>query len=310
MARIGVSGGIFGSTADRAEFMQSAPEYRQVECLQKHFDVGTFGPDETRGAIARYRPRCMVVNHLTKTAVRVATTRIPFIFVAHSGLFARPWLRRVSVRERLGLEFVARRAERVVGLSQEDAMTLRGVVGDPRKVVLLPNALDPERYRGEAREQASADVLFVGHLTPEKGFPVLLEAIRLLEERQGRPLSVRCISFHSDEERTAMLAHARRIRLNASLEFLPGMPLDELLDHLRAAKLYVSPSFAEAQSTVIEEALAVGTQVIASRVGSAPELLPPQALFSPGNSQELAIALELALTHPSSVEYMQHDDSV
>lgn len=291
MRTVAVSGGILDIDANRASKMASAPENRQIRCLSTTFHVKPLGMNVGFRQLRGTGFDLVLANHFSKTAFRLAVGGIPFIFVNHNGFVARPWLTNHSVRIRLAYRVIVRRARRVIALSVEEQMALRRLASDPRQVVLLPNALEESAYEAPAIRGPNADVVFVGHFTPEKGLPILLEALKLFEGWTGRTLAVRCIGFHTDRQARWVHEMAERLDLSSKLDFQQGMPLDALAAELSGARLYVSPSWAEAQSTVLEEAMALGTPVLATAVGAAPELLPPSRLLSPGGSHELAVLL-------------------
>jgi glycosyltransferase involved in cell wall biosynthesis len=289
--RIGVTGGVFGASRNREAYMRSAPEYRQLTALEPLGTVVTLGPVLDRRTITSQGLDVAVANHLSRTTQLLSTTRIPFVYVNHDGLTARPWLRPDRARHAATLRWVLARARVAVALSHEEELALRRLAGTT-PVRLLPQALDPVAYVGATRRSnrgARPRVVFVGHFTEDKGLFVLLEALALLESLVGLEVELSCVGFAEPHEARRVDALARRLGLRSHLRIEPGgLPLEALVARLAASDLYVAPSFAEAQSTLLEEALAVGTDVVASAVGSAPERLPPSALHAPGNALELA----------------------
>jgi len=81
------------------------------------------------------------------------------------------------------------------------------------------------------------------------------------------------------------------------------LPPDQVLDAMRRATVLVHPSVTlDAMPTVIKEALAVGTPVIASDVAGIPEILAGGrcgVLVPPGNIGALADAVAALLADPA-----------
>ena len=123
--------------------------------------------------------------------------------------------------------------------------------------------------------------LVVARLAPEKGVDVAIAACRTA----GMPLVV----AGDGPERGALEAAAER----HAVRFV-GHVDGARLQALRAgAALALAPSrFGETFGLSVAEALAAGLPVVASRVGSHPELLDPEALVPAGDARALAGAIE------------------
>jgi glycosyltransferase involved in cell wall biosynthesis len=279
--------------------MRSAPERKQEACLQEHFELVPLGLEVTRRQAKKLRLDAAIVNHFSWAAFWLATTHTPFLFLPHDGFIARPWLLRRPLDWRIGFNFVARRATRVIALSKEEEQALTKYVRRER-LILLPNELRLGDYETPAEQrQDPTDIIYVGHYSAEKGVLVILEAASLLKRWLGIQLKVRFVGFHTARQASMVETVAQTLGLaREQIDMQQGMPLELLIRHLQSARVLVSPSYAEAQNTVIEEALLLGTPVIATRVGAAEELLPRQSRFSPGNSLELAEVLEQFLRSP------------
>jgi glycosyltransferase involved in cell wall biosynthesis len=72
---------------------------------------------------------------------------------------------------------------------------------------------------------------------------------------------------------------------------------------MHAATLLAQPSLIEGLPTVVEEAIALGTPVVGSRVGGLPELLDHGRcgiVVPPADSMALADGLQTMLAHPAA----------
>jgi glycosyltransferase involved in cell wall biosynthesis len=141
-----------------------------------------------------------------------------------------------------------------------------------------------------------AGALFVGRLSPEKGTRVLACAVG---RRQFPVIDV----IGEGPERSF-------------LEAIPGLRLlgwqnqGEVYARMREASYLVVPSiWYESFPLTVVEAFANGLPVVASRLGSLPELVTDGetgVLFEPGNADDLAEKMAWAETHPGEMTRMGH----
>jgi glycosyltransferase involved in cell wall biosynthesis len=182
----------------------------------------------------------------------------------------------------------AAQSGRVIAVSEDLARRLENLGVAPEKIEVLPMGVDETVFDVFDKQAARAAlglaqnariVLFVGRFTEEKGARVLAQALQRIGDRV-----------------TAYAAGP------ADLDTAPLHPLgtlspEVLAQRLAAADLMCLPSFSEGMPVSVAESLAVGTPVLASRVGGMPEQITPSngALVEPGDVDGLAAALEAAL---------------
>jgi glycosyltransferase involved in cell wall biosynthesis len=136
--------------------------------------------------------------------------------------------------------------------------------------------------------------IFVGALTAEAGVGTLIEALDLFPGSR--------IEMIGSGPEGVRLAEHPQVRLAGNLKG------DELQARLEAAAYLVLPAHSyEPMPRPLIEAFANGTPVIASRVGSAAELIEPGRnglLFEPGSARELARRLAWAEAFPEKMRQM------
>lgn len=178
--------------------------------------------------------------------------------------------------------------------SADDAQNAFGVSGE--KTCVWPNSLpDPLVPDGPDEPVSRNGIVCVGRLDPSKGQDVLLRALA----RIGGSISVTLIGNGAMEATCRELA--TEIKEEIPVEFIESVPHDEVLARMAQADLVVSPSRSEAFGLVNVEALAVGTPVVASRVGGIPEIVRDGVdglLVPPDDPQALAAALQRLLDDP------------
>jgi starch synthase len=161
------------------------------------------------------------------------------------------------------------------------------------KLCVIPNFVDPyflEKGR-DGPGLGSQTVLYVGRLSPEKGLETLIKAYTL--ERSLHP-ELKLLLVGTGPSAAALKSLAGELGVLEGVEFLGKLPYHEIRDIYRKASIYVHPAlWPEPFGRSVLEAMASALPVIASRTGSAPELLAQAGLFfEPGNSEEIASRIE------------------
>ena len=145
-----------------------------------------------------------------------------------------------------------------------------------------------------------------GRLSVEKGFDVLLEAVRLAV-RDGLDVELDLVGSGPEHARLSGLAGA----LDGRVRLVPAQPRDDLWARMDAAQVLVVPSRREGLGLVALEAIARGRPVIASRAGGLPEVVcdgVDGVLVPPDDPRALADALhKLPLAAPTGAALLRHD---
>jgi glycosyltransferase involved in cell wall biosynthesis len=154
--------------------------------------------------------------------------------------------------------------------------------------------LDALRYEHDGRPPCK--VLAVGRLERLKGFDNLLRAAQQLR-RKGMGVEVELIGGGEEEGRLRRLA--LDLGIAPHVQFRGWVPPDEVVQEMRRATLFVHPPVAlDAMPTVLKEAMAVGTPVVAADLAGIPEILDHGrggVLVPPGDVPALADAIERLL---------------
>jgi glycosyltransferase involved in cell wall biosynthesis len=134
-------------------------------------------------------------------------------------------------------------------------------------------------------------VLAVGRLAEQKDFASLIEAARQWPDLDPAPL----LAIAGEGPLAESLA-ARAASLGAAVRFLGSRADVPAL--LAAASVFVLPSRWEGQPLILQEALAAGRPIVASRAGGIPDLTGEDAalLVPPGDVDALAAAVRQVLT--------------
>ncbi len=158
------------------------------------------------------------------------------------------------------------------------------------RMVVKPNFLARDPGMGRADGDYA---LFVGRLTPEKGPGVLLEAWRTL----GARLKLKVVGdgpLAPDVQRAAQDL--------PGVEVLGRQDRAQVLALMQGAFALVFPSlWFEGFPMTLVEAMAAGAPIVASRLGSMPDIVEhghTGRLFDAGRAEDLAAQLDWLLDHP------------
>jgi glycosyltransferase involved in cell wall biosynthesis len=133
------------------------------------------------------------------------------------------------------------------------------------RIRVKPNFVEDPGARA-VRAGSSLTVLCVGRLVAQKGIDLLLEAWRCLGDSRLELLLVGDGPLRADLERQDV----------PGVGFAGRLPPTQVWAHMLAGRALVFPSRSyEGQPMVVLEALAAGLPVLASSLGSMPELLAP-----------------------------------
>jgi glycogen(starch) synthase len=220
----------------------------------------------------------------------------------HQGWVHEPPQSHIHAVER----WMARRADAVIVCSYY----MRGHVADvfdidERRIVVIPNGIDPSELRPAADLQSLRAefagpheklVLFVGRLVYEKGFQLALDALPGVVERVA---NVRFLVAGSGTHEAELKQQAERLGLSKHGGFLGWIGDDVLHSLYRIADLCVVPSIYEPFGLVALEAMASGCPCIVADTGGLREVVPlgerVGLRFNGGDAEHLGVMIERLL---------------
>jgi len=165
------------------------------------------------------------------------------------------------------------------------------------KITVKPNFISADPGVSSVRQP---NALFVGRLGPEKGIPTLIDAWRVL----GKRLPLKILG---DGPLAPLVAQAARDGIG--IEWVGSVDRTQVINEMQQAQLLVLPSICyEGLPLTLVEAFSTGLPVIASSLGSLPELVDhgrTGLLFRAGDPQSLIEAINLALDNPATLAVMR-----
>jgi glycosyltransferase involved in cell wall biosynthesis len=163
----------------------------------------------------------------------------------------------------------------------------------PRRVVVIPPAVDLARFASSTREEPSYDIVNVAALIPRKRTSDLLEAVARMRS-SGRFLRVAIAGEGPLEDQLRRRATA--LGLDGSIDFLRFQEAVETL--YRRSRIFVLPSADEGLPIAMLEAMASGLPPVVSGVGEVSGFISDGntgLVFPSGDIAALVERLELLL---------------
>jgi glycosyltransferase involved in cell wall biosynthesis len=257
--------------------------------------------------IRQYKPDCLVASYAAVNIMMVVGwfTRVPKRIAWYHTLSSQinldgkmpGWKMRLL---RLRKKLVYSLSTQIVPVSQAASEDLRTVYREPehklrvfRNAVADPLAPTPTNGNSASRRL----VVCIARLSPSKGQDVLIRAAALLQDRQ---VPFQLVFIGDGPARDSYTRLARDLGVADRCMFAGSLGHAEVLNRMRAATVSVLPSRSDNCPLVIIESLAVGTPVIASRVGGIPEVVRDGVdgfLVAPDDPQALASKLNSVLTN-------------
>lgn len=187
--------------------------------------------------------------------------------------------------------------DRYIALSEFSRQKLIAGGLPEAKIALKPNFVHPAPEPADGRGGYAA---FVGRLSVEKGIDVLLAAWSKLA--LPVPLHIVGDGPLTDQVRSAAKRDPR-------IRWLGRQPMNEVLRIVGDASILVAPSiWYEVCPKTLIESLAVGTPILASRLGAMAEMVEPGRggwHFAAGDAADLASTVEWLFSNPECMVNMR-----
>ena len=169
-----------------------------------------------------------------------------------------------------------------------------------RRILVIPNAVDLNEYRGIASKDFEQDVLnfgYIGRLSEDKGLAEIIRALGMLRRSGFDNFCCRIAGSGPFEEELRKAVSSES--LDEYVKILGPVFGKDKVKFWQGTDLLLFPSYREGLPYTILEALASGTPIISTRVGAIPEVVEDgtQGLFvNMRDSNDLATAIKSLLS--------------
>lgn len=209
-------------------------------------------------------------------------------------IHARSPRRRAQMAEAFG------HAAAVIAVSSELRDLALSLGADPSRAAVIGNGVDTgvfhPRPREEARRRLRMDpsrlhILSVGWLVMEKGHHRIAALLPRLHAAGLRAdLWIVGEAGRGEDARAEILRSVSQHGLEGHVHLPGAVPPETLAEYMSACDIFCLASLREGWPNVVQEALACGAPVVATRVGAVPDLIPsPEFGFAVPRDDEEAL---------------------
>lgn len=196
--------------------------------------------------------------------------------------------------------------ERVTARVPQHPIAVSGITADRlaeigparESIEIVPNGITIDQIRSaplpEERGEAGFDVLFAGRLIADKNVALLLEAFDMVADDHNATLGI----IGEGPERKRLEKQARQLDCSDRITFLGFLDeYENVLGHMRAARVFASPSTREGFGITFAEAMAANCTVIAADhpESAASEVIGDAGYLVEPTTDAVASALDRAL---------------
>jgi len=196
------------------------------------------------------------------------------------------------------LELSLKNADAVISLTDDMKSKIREVCN--REIFVIPNGIDLNKFEGLSKEKlrkkfglnkTEKTILYVGTLRPIKGLKYLIEAMKIINDK-----NIKLLLVGRGEERRHLEKLVKKYEIENIVTFVGRVPNKEVFEYMAASDVLVLPSLSEGFPNVILEAMASGLPIVATKVGGVPKIVNNEEngfLVDPKNPKQIYEALLL-----------------
>jgi glycosyltransferase involved in cell wall biosynthesis len=147
--------------------------------------------------------------------------------------------------------------------------------------------------------------LFVGHLIPRKGLPLLLSACAALHDRGYENYTLQVVG--NGEQQSELETFCRAHDLSDRIQWVGRVPFDRIGTYFHHADVFILPTLEDTWGVVTLEAMLLGLPILCSTGAGTAELVVPGEngyVFAPDDAEQLADLMQRFLDKPALIATM------
>jgi glycosyltransferase involved in cell wall biosynthesis len=147
--------------------------------------------------------------------------------------------------------------------------------------------------------------LFVGHVIPRKGLPLLLQACAILQTRGYHNYTLQVVG--DGEHQSELAAFCQEQHLSDRVQWVGRVTFDRIGNYFEAADVFVFPTLEDTWGVVTLEAMLLGKPILCSTGAGTAELVRSGEngyVFAPDDPTKLADLMQHFLDNPDLIPIM------
>lgn len=242
---------------------------------------------------------------------------VPLVITEHAAW--KPWMDDYP-RVRKQAVWAVKESKAIIAGSRYLAETIASFTKQPEKINLIPIGVNTQLFKPADNKvlKKNRQILYVGRIHSTKGADILFRAMSLLVKKH-RDIQLIIIggnlgfnNYQFQEEKMRQLA--TELEINRYIEFVGMQSPSKVVEYIQKSSLLVLPSRRESFGTVLIEAIACGTPVVATRCGGPEDFVNDDVgvLVEKENPEALARGIETVLLQqhrysPDALHKYAHD---
>jgi glycosyltransferase involved in cell wall biosynthesis len=180
------------------------------------------------------------------------------------------------------------------------------------RVFVQPYEIPDERTLPSSSEVQEAPIvtqrpvfLFVGHVIPRKGLPLLLEACAILQARGYESYTLQVVGDGLQQQE--LESFCQEHHLSDRVQWLGRIPFDQIRSYFDNADVFVFPTLEDTWGVVTLEAMLLGKPILCSKGAGTSELVIENEngyVFTPDDPDKLADLMQKFLDEPNLISTM------
>jgi len=233
------------------------------------------------------------INLFTLFLIKIQ--RIPYVVWAQgSDVYFQSKVRRLTIK------IILKNADAVIALTEDMKNHLKNIYS--REIFIIPNGFELSKFEYLSKdnyytkfgfEKNTKIILYVGRFHPVKGLKYLIEAMKIIGDKEKR-----LVLIGYGEEKDYLENLVKIFKLENCVTFIGKTPNDEVFRYMASSDVFVLPSLSEGFPIVVLEAMASGLPIIATKVRGVPEIFKDGQngfLVEPRNPEQIAKKILLIL---------------
>ncbi len=207
----------------------------------------------------------------------------------HGGEFNKFYNEESSQSKQYHIRTTFNLADKIIVLSKRSFHWVNTIVNDTEKVCIIYNAVPEINF--PKKNTHHQIILFLGHLTQNKGVEVLINAFAKIVTKYPDIE----MQFGGDGNQSRYETQIANLGITGKVKFLGWVSGDVKNQHLANATIYCLPSYNEGFPMGVLEAMSANVAIIASTAGGIPDAITDQQeglLIEAGDVNALASALK------------------